>query len=215
MKTNHFILVLFLNLIFYQNLAGQKSFEIGSNYILTSEKLFSSSVNNLFKNEIFHSFGLNSKLILKSGWFFKGALNYQNNGTKLQIEETTPNIPEGTGNFNEAIWRIRSIGVQVNAGYYFLNKKSVKIGVATGLNNLFVTKQEQEFLDTKSSDLNIYNDYLLLLNTNVDIRIQLSQKLCFNVVPLFQIQLNSNNSSDFKQRVIGSELGISYIINEK
>ncbi|MEN0006635.1 MAG: hypothetical protein AAF798_20950 [Bacteroidota bacterium] len=212
MKTNYLLLIFVLNVLYSVTLSGQYTFEVGGQYTISSERLHSDKSSDLFEQGIFHSFGASAKLLHRSGWFFKGELNYQNGGTKLRFPETTTDMPEGTDEFSEASWRYSAVGLLFNTGYYLLNKEKIKIGPALGINTHLVTHQEQEVAGQAFSDGSIYEGVLFFFHTSLDIRISLSEKLNLTIAPFWQTQLNSN-AQEWKQRAFGGALGVSYLLN--
>jgi len=204
------IIIIFLqaNLFF-----AQSSFEIEGIYTITSEKFVSESDKENFDSKLFNSFGVSGKRIFKSNIFVKGGLHLKSFGTKFDVEETTIQIPDGTGEFYEVNWNAKSVDIPINVGFYFLNTDKLRLGISMGGNNSFIISQSQKTKGIES-DIEVYNDYVFQLNSNLEIGIKLTNKIILNIVPVLQRQINSN-FVEYKQRGIGCQIGMSYNFKEK
>lgn len=198
------------------NYGFSQNTEIGINYILSTEGLVSSDETQIFENSIAHSFGMNGRKIIKSDFFILGEVNFKNFGAKLKVEERTIQNPEGTGDFFYVNWKAQGLEIPISFGYYILNQKKIRIGTSIGISNLFLFNQKQE-LKGQNSDAEIYEKYLISFKSCLEIGVKISNNLVLNIIPFWQRQLNSNSSnlSNHKQRGIGCKFGISYNFKEK
>lgn len=194
------IVILFLqfNIVFAQN-----SFEIEALYSLTSEKLVTSFPIDNMNSQWFHSFGINGKKIFKSNLFLQSGVLFRNFGTGI-YDPLVVVIDDAP---TEII--AKSIDIPISIGYYFLNRDKVRLGISLGINNGFLLNQYQNYHNVILEDIRMYNDYILQFNTSVEIGIRLTDHVILNIKSIFQRQINSNNI-DYKQRVIGCQLGVSY-----
>lgn len=209
MKSKNLIILILL-LILQSNLSiGQNSFEIEGNYSITSEKFIPiNDANDIFESKLFHSFGLNGRMIFKSKFFVISGLHLKRFGTKFDVEETTIQNPGGTGEFYEVNWNTNSIDIPIKMGYYFLNRNNFRFGLAFGISNSYVINQKQKARG-EEEDIETYEDNIFNLNSNLEIGYLIREKLVINLMPIWQKQISSN-FGDYKQRSFGCQIGISY-----
>ena len=212
MKTINSIGLIIIVLIQSNITSAQNSYEIGGIYSLMSEKLMPNNAEDIFNDKIFHSVGINSYITFNSRFLIKGGVHFQNFGTKIQIEETTIQMPEGTGDFFDVNWTGKSIDIPINLGIYILNRKKLRLGVAIGGNNRFIFSQSKE-LKGADLDTRIYKEYIFQFNTSIEIGIRLNDNFILNISPILQKQMNSN-SNEYKQRGIGCQIGVSYCLGK-
>lgn len=179
---------------------AQSSFEIGSVYSLTAEKL--NSVENTSR-QLYHSFGINVKKTFKSNVFVQTGLYFKNFGSNVGEEDIIiDDLPSEIGG--------QSIDIPISVGYYFLNNDKIRLGMSLGVNNGFLQNQYQDFYNARIETVPYYNDFLLYLNSSVEIGIQLTNHIILDIKPIFQRQINSNYGRNYKQNGIGCQFGISY-----
>ncbi len=209
MKPNISIFVILLFILQSNLTIAQNSFEIEGNYSITSEKFIpTNNANDIFESKLYHSFGINGRMIFKSKFFVIGGLHLKRFGTKFDVEETTIQNPEGTGEFYEVNWNANSIDIPIKLGYYFISRDKFRFGIALGISNSFVIDQTQK---ARGEDIEIetYEDYIFNLNSNLEIGYSISENFTVNLIPIWQRQINSN-FGNYKQRSYGCQIGISY-----
>lgn len=194
------IVFLQMNIVLAQN-----SFEIQGIYSLTAEKLTHNEQPQIYNNQLFHSYGINGKIVYKANVFVQGGFHLRNFGTNSTIQAPIAIVDDIPTEISG-----QSIDIPINIGYYFINNGKLRLGISLGVNNGFLLNQNYDYYGVIIETIPIYNDYLLSLNSTVEIGLKLTDNIILDIKPIFQRQINSNNFVDYKQRGIGCQFGVSY-----
>jgi len=227
---------LFLILILTTTISVNAQFEVGLTGI-PSISTFHAKGQDLSETYIYPlNYGLSVNYHLDRFMFSSGVLHFTQ-GRKFELEETSTNNPEGTGEFYDVYFRARSLMVPLLAHYKFIQGSNSSLFGGIGIYTGYIYSQEQENTSIpedwqpdpsvnysypvgRFTEQDIFSDLYFGLNIGIGWNQKISDNLSLQLRPNFLYQLReeqpkSTNAWTNRMMTWALDFGIYYRLEKK
>lgn len=177
------------------------------------------------------NYGLSVSYNVGRFMFSSGMLHFTQ-GQKFEVEETSTNNPDGTGEYHDVYFRAKSITIPLLANYKFIERPKSSLFAGIGFYPGYFYSQEQEntaypenwqpdplvkypFPVARFTEQEIFSDFYLGLNLGIGWRQEFADKLILQLRPNFLYQLReeqpkSTNAWTPRMMTWALDVGIYY-----
>lgn len=188
------------------NLNAQTKMDAGIVFIPSITNIHANHDLEQYKSLFAMNYGLKASLVKEKFAFSTGLLHYTQ-GAQFQVEQSTVNIPEGTGEFFDVFIRIKAIMIPLSVDYLIKISEQTQLFAGLGLYTGYIYSQQMENTSIPENyqpdpfftphypvqrfiDLDFFDDIYLGINAGLGVKYLISQKFNFQIRPnlLYQIR---------------------------
>ncbi|MBA3285810.1 MAG: hypothetical protein H0U27_12230 [Nitrosopumilus sp.] len=152
------------------------------------------------------NYGIKAQLYREKFAFSSGLLHFTQ-GAQFQVEKSTVNIPEGTGEFFDIYIRVKTLVIPLSVDYLFKISEKTQLFAGLGFYTGYIYSQQMEntsipenyhpdpfftpaYPVNRFSDIDHFNHFYLGINPGIGVKYLISPKLNFQIRPnlLYQIR---------------------------